>query len=289
MDMKRGIGTRLEGGRILITGGGTGIGAATARACADAGMKVLVSGRRAEPLERVVDEISGRGGTASFRVGDVAAADESEALLEAMDAAFGGTDAVFANAGYGLEKPVLAASAEEIRRIFDVNLVAAIDLMRLTGLRLRAEERPGHLLGCASILSKFTLPDYGLYSATKAALSHVCRSMRCELANDGIAVSSVHPVTTRTEFFDVASRESGEDHGPVVEDGVPTHAPKMFVQSPEVVAKAVVRCLRRPRAEVWTSRIGRFSAGVFEMFPPVYEQVLRAEMRRKRREAASGD
>ena len=48
-------------------------------------------------------------------------------------------DAVFANAGYGLEKPVLAASPEEIRRIFDVNLVAAIDLMRATGLRLRAE------------------------------------------------------------------------------------------------------------------------------------------------------
>ncbi len=287
--MKRGIGPRLDGGRILITGGGTGIGAATARACADAGMKVLVSGRRPEPLERVVEEIVGRGGVATFRVGDVAAAGESEALLDAMDAAFGGTDVVFANAGYGLEKPVLAASAEEIRRIFDVNLVAAVDLMRLTGLRLRAEGRPGHLLGCASILSKFTLPDYGLYSATKAALSHVCRSMRCELADDGIAVSSVHPVTTRTEFFDVARKSSGEGHGPVVEDGVPTHAPKMFVQSPEVVAKAVVRCLRRPRAEVWTSRIGRFSAGLFEMFPPVYEQVLRAEMRRKRREAASAD
>ena len=58
--MKRGIGPRLDGGRILITGGGTGIGAATARACADAGMKVLVSGRRPEPLERVVEEIGGR-------------------------------------------------------------------------------------------------------------------------------------------------------------------------------------------------------------------------------------
>ena len=60
--MKPGIGPRIEGRRILVTGGGTGIGAATARACAEAGMKVLVSGRRSEPLQRVVDEIVGRGG-----------------------------------------------------------------------------------------------------------------------------------------------------------------------------------------------------------------------------------
>ena len=286
--MKPGIGPRLEGRRILITGGGTGIGAATAQACAAAGMKVLVSGRRVAPLEGVVDDIVRGGGVAELRVGDVADAGESEALLDAMDAAFGGTDVVFANAGYGLEKPVLAASDEEIRRIFDVNLFAAVELMRATGVRLRAEGRPGHLIGCASILSKFTLPDYGAYSATKAALSHLCRAMRCELADDGIAVSSVHPVTTRTEFFDVARRNSGAGHGPSVEDGVPAHAPRVFVQSSEVVAEAVVRCLRRPRAEVWTSRIGRLSAGLFELFPPLYEQALRSEMRRKRREAGSG-
>ena len=68
---------------------------------------------------------------------------------------------------------MLEASPTEIRRIFDVNLVAAVDLMRATGLRLRAEGRPGHLFGCASILGKFTLPDYGLYSATKGG-PHPC-------------------------------------------------------------------------------------------------------------------
>ncbi|MDG2021243.1 MAG: SDR family NAD(P)-dependent oxidoreductase [Phycisphaerales bacterium] len=286
--MKPGLGRQLHGKRILITGGGTGIGAATARACASSGMQVMLSGRRSGPLERVVGEIEAAGGTASMRVGDVATPGASEALLNAMDETFGGTDAVFANAGYGIEKPVLEASPAEIRRIFDVNLVAAVDLMRATGLRLRAEDRPGHLLGCASILGKFTLPDYGLYSATKAALTHVCRSMRCELHDDGIAVSSVHPVTTRTEFFEIAKKESGEGHGPVVQDGVPTHAPRMFVQSADVVARAVVKCLQRPRAEVWTSPVGRLSAGIFELLPPVYEMVLRSEMRRKRREAASG-
>ncbi|MDA0296982.1 MAG: SDR family NAD(P)-dependent oxidoreductase [Planctomycetota bacterium] len=285
--MKPGLGRQLQGRRILITGGGTGIGAATARACAAAGMQVMLSGRRVEPLERVVGEIKSAGGEASLRVRDVAAAGASERLLDAMDEDFGGIDVVFANAGYGIEKPVLEATPEEIRRIFDVNLVAAIDLMRVTGLRLREENRPGHLLGCASILGKFTMPGYGLYSSTKAALTHVCRSMRCELYDDGIAVSSVHPVTTRTEFFDVAKKESGEGHGPVVKDGVPTHAPRIFVQSADVVARAVVKCLRRPRAEVWTSSVGRLSAGIFELVPPVYELVLRSEMRRKRREGAS--
>ena len=286
--MKPGLGPQLEGRRILITGGGTGIGAATARACAAAGMQVMLSGRRLEPLEKVVGEIKSVGGEASLRVGDVVAPGASEQLLDAMDEDYGGIDAVFANAGYGIEKPVLDATPEEIRRIFDVNLVAAIDLMRATGRRLRQDGRPGHLLSCASILGKFTMPGYGLYSSTKAALTHVSRSMRCELHDDGIAVSSVHPVTTRTEFFNVAKKESGDGHGPVVKDGIPTHVPRIFVQPAEVVARAVVKCLRRPRAEVWTSQIGRLSAGIFEIFPPVYEAVLRSEMRRKRREAGSG-
>ena len=119
------------------------------------------------------------------------------------------------------------------------------------------------------------MPGYGLYSATKAALTHDCRSMRAELSGTGISVSSVHPVTTKTEFFDVAFQSSGAGHGPALRaDGTPKHAPRMFVQRPETVARAVIRGLRRPRAEIWTSFGGRVANGVFELVPPIYDLVL---------------
>ncbi|MEE2973515.1 MAG: SDR family NAD(P)-dependent oxidoreductase [Planctomycetota bacterium] len=277
MGRRDGIGPDLRGRSLLITGGGTGIGAATALDAARAGMRVMVTGRRSAPLAAVVDAIEAEGGEAAALVIDVTDEGASASMLDAMDATFGGADAIFANAGYGIEKPVLDADASDVRRIFDVNLIAAVDLLRAGGVRMRDAGRPGHLLGCSSILGKFTLPRYGIYSATKAALTHVCRSMRTELSGSGIAVSSIHPVTTRTEFFDVALQSSGEGHGPALRaDGTPRHAPRMFVQPPERVSRAVVRCLRRPRAEVWTTLGGRLANGVFELVPPIYDLVLRS-------------
>ena len=288
MTRRDGLGTDLTDKSLLVTGGGTGIGASTAIAAARAGMRLMITGRRVEPLERTAARIADAGGVCEVFVGDVTEAGANEAMVDETISRLGAIDAVFANAGYGIEKPVVEATGEEIRRIFDVNLVSAVDLLRVSALRMLDAGRPGHLLGCASILGKFTMPDYGLYSSTKAALTHVCRSMRCELDGTGIAVSSVHPVTTKTEFFEVAGRESGDRHGPVLRaDGTPTHAPKIFVQPPERVADAVIRCLRRPRAEVWTTFTGRLACGIFELLPPIYDMVLRSEIRRKKRESTT--
>jgi len=280
-----GIGPDLTRRRLLVTGGGTGIGAATARLAAEAGMKVMVTGRRAEPLDRVVASIRGAGGEAESFVGDVAGEGASGAMLAAMHAAFGGVDAVFANAGYGVEVAGIDLPMADLRRIFEVNLFAAVDLLQAAGRAMRDAGSPGHLLGCSSILGKFTLPEYGGYSATKAALTHVCRAMRTELRGSGIAVSTVHPVTTRTEFFEVAAREAAGDVDPgrLRADGTPKHAPKAFIQPPEKVARAVIRCLRRPRAEVWTTISGRLATGVFELVPPIYEFMLRSQAGQTRR------
>jgi len=278
-----GIGPALTGRRLLVTGGGTGIGAATARVAAAAGMKVMVTGRRAEPLDRVVASIREAGGEAESFVGDVAGEGASEAMLAAMQDTFGGVDAVFANAGYGVEVAGIDLPMADLRRIFEVNLFAAVDLLQAAGRAMRDAGSPGHLLGCSSILGKFTLPEYGAYSATKAALTHVCRAMRTELRGTGIAVSTVHPVTTRTEFFEVAARAArgsgAADGGRLRDDGTPKHAPQAFIQPPETVAKAVIRCLRRPRAEVWTTIPGRLATGVFELVPPIYELMLRSQAR----------
>jgi short-subunit dehydrogenase len=112
----------------------------------------------------------------------------------------------------------------------------------------------------------------GLYSATKAGQNMICRAMRLEHRLDGIEVSSVHPIGTLTEFIDVAKDLSGSHAGLL------RHQPKkanFFMQSPERVGRAVVRGLRNPRAEIWTSVSARAFAASLDVVPPFYDVVLR--------------
>lgn len=263
---------------IVITGGSSGIGAATAIECARAGMDCVLVARRRDRLEAVAAEVARLGRRVELVACDIADPSSSEAILDAAERAFGGFHAVFANAGYGLERDVLATPIDEMRRMFEVNFFSGAELLQQAAQRLLAADRPGHLLMCSSCVAKFTLPRHGAYSATKAAQAMVARAMRSELAHHGIEVSTVHPVTTTTEFFEVAA---GEDRHHL-RNGVPPHVPPLFVQKPERIARAVVRCLRRPHPEVWTSHVVRLVAGAFTAFPSLQEWVMRGEARKYR-------
>jgi len=250
---------------IIITGASSaGIGAATAIECAKAGMHVVLNARRADRLAQTAERVRACGVEAVTVVGDVADPSTNAKLIETANERFGGFYAVFANAGYGLEKAVLDCSLDELRRIFEVNFFAAVDLIQQAGRSLREHHQAGHLLMCSSCLSRFTIPYYSAYSATKAAQAHVCSAMRAELKDVGIHVSSVMPITTQTEFFEVTKNHSGMDES---EEALPKHASKLFVQRPERVARAVVGCLRRPKPEVWTSFFVRLAAALFTLSP----------------------
>ncbi len=262
---------------IVITGASSGIGAATAVACARAGMDLVLNARREDRLGAVADRVRGSGRGAALVVGDVTEPGFSRRLIDAAEERFGRLDAVFANAGYGMSRTALETDDEDWRRMFEVNFFAAVDLLRAAARHLIERRRRGHLLMCSSCLSKFALPNSAAYAATKAAQNAVCSAMRLEHADDGIAVSSVHPITTTTEFFEVSARLSGTDVPP---SGTPGHAPGFFTQPPERVAQAVVECLRRPRPEVWTSHIVRTVAGAMTIFPRFGDWVLRRQARK---------
>ena len=153
-----------------------------------------------------------------------------------------------------------------MQAIFEVNFFATHRLLAEAARRMIDHEQGGHLLACASCLSRFAIPRHGAYAATKASQDMLCQAMRLELKPHGIHVSSVHPITTRTEFFDVAAEHSGTKNYRVIDD-----APKLFVQSGRRVAKAVVRCLRRPRPEVWTSGTVRLATAVRCLFPKLLD------------------
>ncbi|HZW05627.1 MAG TPA: SDR family oxidoreductase [Phycisphaerales bacterium] len=238
----------LRGKAIAITGASSGIGEATALACAAAGMHVALAARRIDRLTTLVDRIRASGGHATARGLDVADKEACAAFVAGAASEIGGGTlyAVFANAGYGAEQPVHLMPPQELRRMFEVNLFGslnviypALDLM----LRNPAPHR-GHVLWCSSCLALMPVARGGPYSASKAAQHHLSRAMRIELAGEGVQVSSVHPIGTRTEFSQAMLQSSGR-----VERT--RKSPDWIMQPPSRVADAVVACLRRPRAEVW--------------------------------------
>lgn len=239
----------LAGLPIAITGASSGIGLATALECARAGMPVALAARRADRLDQIVDRIRAGGGRAIAVRCDVTDPAQCRALVERTIAEFGSIYAVFANAGYGLEKPFLSIKDEEIRAIFETNYWGTINTIR-PALEAMLAARRGHVLVCSSCLSKIGLPLYAAYCATKAGQDDLARALRHELKFSGypeIHSSSVHPIGTRTELFETKAFLSG---GP--SKVLPPQAQRRL-QAPEVVARAIVRCLRRPRGEVWTS------------------------------------
>ncbi|MFK7959705.1 MAG: SDR family NAD(P)-dependent oxidoreductase [Phycisphaerales bacterium] len=260
----------ITGRTIAITGASSGIGAATARAAAAAGMDVVLVARRTERLEAVAADVRAAGRTAVCVAADVNDPASDAAILSAAAETGTPLHAVFANAGYGLDADLLDCSDAQIRDIFETNVFAADRLLRASARHLLDAGRGGHLLSCCSCVSRFSLPGSAAYAATKAAQAHLATGLRIELHGTGVTVSSVHPVTTRTEFFDVAAERGGK-----TENRLLSNAAARFSQPPERVASAVVRCLRRPRPEVWTSLTTRTGAALMVLSPRLGDFILR--------------
>lgn len=280
----------LAGKPIAITGASSGIGAATAVACAAAGMPVALGARRVDKLQRVVERIRAAGGKAIAVPTDVCKPGDNERLVDACAREFGGVYGVYANAGYGEEAPVMGMSEGQIREMFETNFFGTLSLVR-AALPLMEQNVPGtggvrgHVLICSSCLGKMWVPYYSVYSATKAAQNHIGRAMNIELRGVGVRVSTVHPIGTRTEFFEQAAARSKSDRQ------LTLHTHSAFLEPAELVARKTVACLRRPRPEVWTSMNGvlvRVGMGLANMMPGVSDLAVRWLIARRERRNARG-
>lgn len=246
---------------ICITGASSGIGRATAVACARAGMPVVVSARREDRLVELVERIRAEGGRAEAFALDVTDAARCAEMIDWCERAYGSVYSVFANAGFGIEEPMHKETTAEVRSMFETNFFGTWNVIEPVLPRMMRAGR-GHVLINSSCLARFPVPCFGTYCATKAAQHAIGRAMNVELRGKGIFTSTIHPVGTRTEFFDVA-KELSDGCGATL-DG---HAPRWMTQTPETVARAIVKCLRRPRPEVWPSwawavRIGMCLGGM---------------------------
>lgn len=223
---------QLTGAVALITGGSSGIGAATARAMAAAGARLLVAGRDQKRLAAIAAEV---GGTAL--VVDLAAPDgPAELASAALCAAPAGIDVLINNAGVGWRGTFWEMSAAAEERLIAVNLTAPLRLTRLLAPAMTERGR-GHVVFVSSIAGVTGVAREATYAATKAGVNYFAESIRYELKPKGVRVSIVLPGVIDTPFFD--------------RRGAPYRRTRPVPIPPERVARAILTAVERNRHEVF--------------------------------------
>lgn len=190
------MGGRLEGRHALITGGGTGIGAAAARHLKDEGAKLSLIGRRIEPLTAVAQSV---GGTAISC--DVTDPDRLYAAFDQAREANGPIDLLIVNAGIAQSAPFHKMTRESWNQIIAVNLTAAFDCARAAISDLLKSEN-GRLVFIASVASLRGVPYAAHYSASKHGLLGLMRSLAAEYAKSDLTVNAVCPGYVDTPMTD---------------------------------------------------------------------------------------
>ena len=262
---------------IVITGASSGIGAATALSCARAGMDVVLAARRVEKLEEVKKQVEALGRKALAVACNVNQDEDVQRLFDQAWQTFGRLDAAFANAGYGVFGSVMDTDLQIHRDIFETNYFGTLRTLRAaTPYLFQTSDSLKHLLICSSVASELGVPRFGAYCATKASQDCIAGAMRAELADEGIVVTSVHPVGTKTEFGDQARAKSANKQEAVKD----SNTPRAFTQSAEHVAGCIVRALRQPRPEVWPSPLARYAVAFATANPRFAAWLMRRHMRK---------
>jgi short-subunit dehydrogenase len=246
---------QLAGAVALITGASSGIGAATAVALAQAGARLILTGRDEDRLKAVATRTSGLALSA-----DLADPDGPDRLIEAALARTGRIDLLICNAGAGWAGPIGDLPGSKATELLTVNLLAPIQLARLVAPGM-AERGFGRLIFVSSIAGMTGVRHEAVYAATKAGLNYLAESLDYELAGTGAGVSVVLPGAVDTPFF----RRRGRPYGRRVPAPIP----------PEKVAQAIVTAAQHDRDVVYVPGWLRFPAWVHGTSPRTFRFLAR--------------
>ncbi|MDQ1145162.1 short-subunit dehydrogenase [Bacillus sp. SORGH_AS 510] len=253
---------QLKGKNIVITGASGGIGAEIAKLCAASGANLVLLARSIDKLEKLQSEIQ-----EAYRVNvnvfllDVSDTAQVEKVFKQIFEMTDQVDILVNNAGFGIFREAHKASMDEIKGMFDVNVVGLMACTSMVLPKMR-ERRFGHIINIASQAGKIATPKSSVYSATKHAVLGYTNALRMELADYNVLVTAVNPGPIATNFFDIAD-----------EQGTYVKNVQRYMLQPEFVASKVVNSMLTKTREINLPRWMNMGSVVYVLFPRLFERL----------------
>ena len=190
----------VTGKVALITGATGGFGAAAAKGLAQAGAKVMATGRSQPKLEQLVKEIREAGGNAAFSKGDPVKHDDVKRVVQETVAAFGGIDILITAAGLNKPNAIVDQPPEEWQEIMDVNVRGTWLYCKEAGKVMIDQGRGGKVVLVSSTRGMLGMARYAAYSPSKAAVDLIAKSLGCEWGPHKININAIAPTVFRTDL-----------------------------------------------------------------------------------------
>lgn len=264
------VSEHLKGKNIVITGASGGIGAKMARLCATSGANLVLLARSIDKLTQLKAELEAEH---QVRVDvyelDVSDTDQVQEVFRQIFATVENVDILVNNAGFGIFREAHAASLDEIKRMFEVNVIGLMACTSMVLPKMR-ERRFGQIINIASQAGKIATPKSSVYSATKHAVLGYSNALRMELSDYNIQVTTVNPGPIATNFFNIAD-----------EQGTYVKNVQRFMLQPEFVARKVVGSMLTNTREINLPRWMNMGSVVYVLFPRLFERMGKRMLSKK--------
>ena len=215
---------------VAVTGASSGIGEATALACAQAGAAVALAARRKDRIEALAARIAEEGGRALAVETDVSSEQDARRFIERAHGELGRLDVLVNNAGVMLLGPIAGADTEEWRRMIDANVYGVLYCTH-AALPLMLAQGEGHVVNVSSVAGRFARAGSGVYNLTKFGVGAFSEALRQETAPRGVRVTLVEPGAVATEL-------AGHNREEVLQQ-----IRKMFADVTPLVAEDIARAV----------------------------------------------
>ncbi|MCX9150059.1 MULTISPECIES: SDR family oxidoreductase [Pseudomonas] len=227
----------LQNKTAIITGASSGLGAASARALSEKGVRIVAAALDQQGLDAIVSELKGKGGEAVGRVSDVTNPEDMKALAQFAQDSFGSVDILINNAGLMLFSNWVDLATDDWEKMINVNIKGYLHGIAAV-LPFMLKQKSGQILNMDSVAGHQVGPAAGIYSATKFFVQAMTESMRKELGvQHGIRVNTVSPGVINTGWADKVTDPAGRKAAQEL---------NKIAISPDDIGRAVLYALNQP-------------------------------------------